>query len=102
MTAPINWSHLPISSPDGTLIPHLSARYRTQMMDAVFVGSGGFDRMLAWVNKSDDNYGDFLKMWARGQAKATSVEVGLGEGVESMLAHLDAGENARVVSGDDE
>lgn len=74
---------------------------RTNMIDALFVGAGGFTRALAWIEKSDDNYGEFLtKVWAKGAAKATSVEHGLSDGVESLLQKLDDQErmeNATII-----
>ena len=94
----IDWSALPVAMPDGQLLPHLSARLRTQTIDALFVGSGGFERALAWIEQSDDNYKEFFKIWAKGAAKSTSVELNAGQGVEDLLARLDAGDHAKVIS----
>ena len=96
----VQWSSLPVALPDGSLVPHLSARHRTLMVDAVFEGIGGYEGFAAWAGQPE-NRGDFYKLWARGQAKATSIEHGVGDGVEGLLARLDAGESARVVSGDE-
>lgn len=69
------------------------------MVDAVFHGAGGFDRLLSWVEKSDDNYGEFItKVWAKGTIKPVSNELSLGDGVEALLARLDAGETAKDIS----
>jgi hypothetical protein len=98
----VQWSALPVTMPDGQLMPHMSARARTAMVDAVFQGAGGFERMLAWVEKSDENYGEFLtKIWAKGAAKVSSTELNVSGGVEDLLAKLDAGEHARVVGESD-
>lgn len=83
-------------------MPHLSARLRTEMVDALFIGSGGFERAQAWINKNDDNYGDFFKIWAKGAIRATSTELTADDSVEALLAKLDAGEHARVINGSDE
>ncbi len=96
------WSTLPISMPGGGLMPHLSARMRTEMVDALFVGAGGFDRALTWINASDDNYGEFLKIWARGAVRSTNVELSADDSVEALLAKLDAGEHAKIINGDDD
>lgn len=96
---PITWGKLPLAMPGGEMVPHMSARARTQMVDALFEASGGFQKALDWIEKSDENYGEFLtKIWAKGVAKATVVEHGLGDGVEALLAQLDGGAHARVIS----
>lgn len=69
------------------------------MVDALFVGAGGFDRALAWINASDANYGDFFKTWARGAVRSTNVELSADDSVEALLARLDAGEHAHVIDG---
>lgn len=86
--------------PGGPLLPHMSARLRTETIDALFIGAGGFDRALAWINKSDENYGDFFKLWARGAVRSTNVELTADDSIETLLARLDAGEHAEVVSPD--
>ena len=86
--------------PGGPLMPHMSARLRTETMDALFVGAGGFDRALAWINASDDNYAEFFKMWGRGAVRSTNVELSADESVEALLSKLDAGEHARVINGE--
>ena len=90
--------------PSGALLPHMSARLRTQTIDALFVATGGFERAQAWIEKSDDNYGTFFKdIWARGAAKAVSAEIGVSEGVESLLERLDErerSERATIIEGE--
>lgn len=91
-----HWKHLPTALPNGDLMPHMSARMRTNMIDALFVAAGGFDRALAWIEKDDDKFGDFfIKVWARGAARTNNVEMALtGGGIESLLDKLDAAERA--------
>lgn len=83
--------------PGGPLAPHMSARLRTETIDALFIGAGGFDRALAWVNKDDDNYGEFFKMWARGAVRSSNVEVTPGGSVDDIVNQLSASERAKVV-----
>ena len=102
MTKPIAWSKLPIAQPDGSLLPYISARMRTAEIDALYINAGGHERALAWINASDENYGEFfIKVYARGTAKVSSVEVGVSGNVEDMRATLDSGEHARVVGDSD-
>ena len=73
------------------------------MIDAVFEGLGGFQAMLAWAEKDHDSRTEFYKMYAKGAAKATSVEVGVSDGVEALLEKLDQqdrSENAKVIDGE--
>lgn len=91
------WSHLPVALPGGSLLPHMSARLRTETIDALFVGTGGFNRALAWIEKSDDNYGEFFKIWAKGAVRSSNVEVGVSEGVEKLLDQLDERERAKTI-----
>lgn len=86
--------------PGGPLAPHMSARLRTEIVDALFVGAGGFERALDWINKSEDNYGEFFKIWARGAVRSTNVELTADDSVEALLARLDAGEHAKVIDGE--
>ena len=72
------------------------------MVDALFIGSGGFDRALAWINESSENYGDFFKIYAKGAIRASSMELVADDSVEAMLAKLDAGEHAKVINGSDD
>ncbi len=82
------------------MLPHLSARMRTSTVDAVFQMIGGAERLADWANKPE-NYGDFVtKVWAKGMAKPVSVELTDSESLEGLLAKLDAGENAKVISPD--
>jgi hypothetical protein len=94
-----DWSHLPVAMPGGSLMPHVSAKLRTEMVDALFIGAGGFERALAWVNSSEDCYGEFFKIWAKGAVRSTNVELSADDSVEALLAKLDAGEHAKVIDG---
>jgi hypothetical protein len=91
---------LPTSLPGGDMMPFMSARLRTQTVDALFEAAGGFNRALAWVDKSDENYGEFFKLWAKGAIRPTQIEHTAAEGLEDALARLDAGEHAKVVEGE--
>lgn len=95
------WSHLPTPVADGGgLLPHMSARLRTEIIDAVFHGSGGAERLLAWVDKSDENYAKFFEVWARGAVRSTNVEVGVSDSVENLLEKLDRADNAKLIDGE--
>lgn len=84
------------------LTPHMSARLKQDTVDAVFTAAGGPERLLAFVEKDDENYKFFLQhLWGKGIPRVTNAEVSMdAEGVETLLARLDAGEHARVVSPD--
>ena len=72
----------------------MSARLRTETIDALFVGSGGFERALAWIQSSQAAYEEFFKIWAKGAVRATNVELGVSEGVEALLEKLDEQDRA--------
>lgn len=91
---------LPASLPGGDMMPYMSARLRTQTIDALFEASGGFERALAYIDRNDDNYGEFFKIWAKGAVRTTGVEHTASESLEDMLAKLDAGDHAKVVEGE--
>jgi hypothetical protein len=95
----VKWNNLPVALPGGSLLPHMSARLRTETIDALFVGAGGFEKALAWIEANDDNYAEFFKIWAKGAARSTNVEVGISDGVESLLEKLDAAERAKTIDG---
>jgi len=88
--------------PGGGLLPHVSARLRQETVDAVFMAAGGFDKLLAFTERSEDNYKFFLQhLWGKGLPRVTNAEVSVdADGVEALLAKLDAGEHARVISPD--
>ena len=95
------WSHLPMVVADGGgLLPHMSARLRTEIIDAVFHGAGGPEKLLDWVEKSDENYAKFVEIWARGAVRSTNVEVGVSDSVENLLEKLDRAENAKLIEGE--
>lgn len=80
----------------------MSARLRTEIIDAVFEGVGGAERLRAWVEASDANYAEFVKMWARGAVRSTNVELTASEGIENLLEKLDRAENATLIDGHSE
>lgn len=96
---PVSWSHLPAAVPGGGLLPHMSARLRTEIIEAVFQGAGGPERLLAWVEKDDNNYSRFIEIWARGAVRSSNVEISASEGVEALLEKLDRAENAKLIDG---
>lgn len=71
-------------------MPHMSARLRTQTIDALFEAAGGFERARAWIDKNDENFGEFfLKVWAKGAARTTNVEHNVGDSVDALIKQLD-------------
>ena len=98
------WKDLPAALPNGSLLPHVSARLRQDTVDAVFIAAGGGERLLAFTEANEENYKFFLQhLWAKGLPRVSSAEVAHhGEGIEELLSRLDAGEHARVVNVDAE
>lgn len=97
MARKITWSHLPVSLPEGVLSPQMSAKLRTEIIDATFDRIGGADRLADWAGKPE-NYGDFVaKIWAKGAARPQQVEHSASDSVEELIRRLDAGEHARVI-----
>lgn len=96
------FAQFPITTADGSLLPHVSGRLRQETVDAVFQATGGFERLLAFTDRSEDNYKFFLeKLWAKGLPRVSNAELAVtADGVEALLAKLDAGENAKVISPD--
>lgn len=96
------WAQFPMTTADGGLLPHVSGRLKQDTVDAVFQATGGFERLLAFTERNEDNYKFFLeKLWAKGLPRVSNADVSVSaDGVEALLAKLDAGENAKVVSPD--
>ena len=92
---------IPVQMPGGDLMPYMSAVHRSNLIDALFHHTGGFARAAAWIEKNDDNYGEFfLKVWSKGAIRASQVQnLSPPTAVEDLLARLDAGEHAKVVGG---
>lgn len=68
----------------------MSARARTQTVDALFEGCGGYDRALQWIKADDENYGKFfVHIWAKGVERSVHMEHGMDDGMEAALARLD-------------
>jgi hypothetical protein len=89
---------LPMITPAGEMLPHLSARRRMEVMDMVFEDIGGVPAMSAWASRDNENRSDFYKMWARGAIRSTNIEVSNAVSPEDIIARLDAGEHAKVIS----
>lgn len=99
MAQRVNWTHLPVSMPNGNLLPHMSARARTEVIDIVFQDIGGPAAMSDWARQ---NQTEFYQMWGRGAVRSTNVELSADSSMESLLDRLDAGEHAKVISPDGE
>lgn len=82
------------------MIPFMSARKRHEAMDTWFVLSGGIERLVHVTDKSDENYLEVLRIWAKGLPKMASTEHTAGAGMEDLLAKLDKGEHAPVINGE--
>lgn len=97
MAQKVNWTNLPVTLPGGALLPHLSARMRTETIDVVFHEIGGTEAMAEWARQ---NKTEFYQMWGRGAVRSANVEVSSDNTIESLLDRLDAGEHAKVISPD--
>lgn len=95
----VQWSHLPVAMPGGSLLPHMSARMRTETIDAVFHNVGGAEKLTAWVEANDENYAKFVDIWARGAVRSSNVEVSASKGVEALLEDLHRADNAKLIDG---
>jgi hypothetical protein len=92
----VNWSRIPVPLADGSLTPYMSARRRMEIHDIAFENIGGVEAYSDWARS---NKTEFYRQWSRGAVRATHLEVSADEGVEALLARLDAGEHARVIDG---
>lgn len=97
--AKVNWSKLPVTLPNGQMMPHISARMRTETFDIAFQEIGGQEALNDWARQ---NKGEFYKMYARGAVRSTNVELATDGSIETLLDRLDAGEHAKVISPDGE
>lgn len=71
---------------DGAVIPH-AGRYARESVLTAFEMIGGVDRMADWADKNPGEF--FTKLFPKVITK--EVEVHASEGVEDLLARLDAG-----------
>lgn len=93
-------SKFPMVAPGGQLLAGLSARRRAEQFDALYEASGGFERALAWIEKSDDNYEKFfLGPYAKGAQRAVNVEHSAGASMEDLLEKMDRAANAQTIEG---
>ncbi len=99
MSDKVDWLNLPVALPGGGLVPHLSGRRRMQIVDTVFEMIGGTDRFAAWAEKNPGEF--YTKIYAKGMSKPISIETSNDDSLEGLLARLDGGEHAKVVSPDD-
>ena len=79
----------------------MSARLRTELIDATFDRIGGAERLADWAGKNEANFETFVtKIWAKGAARPQQVEHTADSSIEEILKRLDAGEHAKVINGD--
>jgi len=88
---------LPSSLPGHDLLPYVSAKRRSQIVDTIFEGLGGVERMQDWADK---NYSEFMAIWAKGLPKNSATEHTVNlDSVENLLDKLTREENADIVDG---
>ena len=92
-----------VFNPGGEILPFLSARKRTQIIDTVFDEIGGAQALADVANLNDENRKWFYTLWAKGAARPMlPANSAPKDGrIEELLARLDAGESATVINGDD-
>lgn len=93
---------LPVTTPNGLLVPFMSARRRHEICDIVFEQLGGVQRLAHEAGKDSESYWAFMtKLWGKGLPRATSTEHTVDNGVESLLEKLDQrnGAGAKVING---
>lgn len=100
MAQDVEWKHLPMATPEGNLLVHASARLRTNIVDTVFQMIGGTERLADWAAKNPGEF--YTKIWGKGMSKPITVEVQDADSLEALLAALDNGEHAKVISPDGE
>lgn len=84
-----------IRKDDGAVMENMG-RFSRGVVRAVFESIGGVERMAQWA---DENPGEFYtKMFAKTITRET--EVNTSEGVDALLARLDAAEQAGVIDAD--
>lgn len=91
----------PVAGPAGEIVPYLAPKQRAALLDWVFREIGGGDGMARWAEKNDENRRAFYQMWAKGAARAPTSDDDSAkkDGIEKLLAQLDAGDRAVVVNG---
>lgn len=67
------------------------------MVDMVFEEIGGFQRFADWARREET---EFYRIYARGAVRSTNVEMSNVMSPEDIIARLDAGEHAKVISPD--
>lgn len=84
-------------------MPHVIGRSFLNGLAEVWWDAGGRDRLLAWANKSDDNFYELTKLVVKMAPRqlGAEAEAQAAGAIEDALARIDAGEHARVVSPDD-
>lgn len=100
MVKAVTWGHLGGALPAISLLPHVSGRLKQNVVDAVFEAAGGGERLLAFTEASEENYKFFLQhLWSKNLPRVSHNEHSVDESsMEALLAKIDAGEHAPVVS----
>ena len=80
------------------MLPHLSGRLRTSIVDTVFQMIGGTERLADWATRNPGEF--YTKIWGKGMSKPISLEVQDADSLEGLLSALDGGEHAKVISPD--
>lgn len=80
------WPTVPFAGPAGELVPHLSAKARTQMVDMVFEEIGGFQRFADWARREET---EFYRIYARGAVRSSHVENTSPVTAESLMDEMD-------------
>lgn len=84
-------------------MPHMSARRRHEIMDTVFEMIGGVERLAHQVDKNDESYWEFMKLWGKGLPRAVATEHSTSANVENLLDKLDAldrSDKATIINGE--
>lgn len=90
---------LPTVMPSGQMLMHMRASRRHEIMDVLWTDVGGHERAKAWIEKSDDNYAEFFKMWNKGAARPVAITDDRGSSTEDMIDELERSEKAQVIGG---
>lgn len=101
---PLTMAHekLPLILPGGTMLPHMSARRRHEILDTAFEMCGGVERLVHETNRNPESYWEMMKLWGKGLPRAVATEHSATAGVEDLLGKLDAlerSDNAKVIDG---
>jgi hypothetical protein len=91
---------LPIVLPGGTIMPHLSARRRHEILDTAFEMMGGVERLVHEAERTPDSYWELMKLWGKGLPRAVATEHSASANVEDLLDRLDKADSAKIINAD--